>query len=271
MQCPKCQTEVSDWHFYCPNCRAQVQDYTPENKKPQRGKIERVGARVLDVLVGIFIIGVLVLMARAVQWKELFDAIRGNTDVSADVPSNSKIKRSSRAGTSAGQRDDSLPAPAKTEEAVREEKSAAIESVRAMPQKIEELPSVEDQPQPPKPPASPAKVENTPAVTIPESASAPKPAAQPARNDVQLGVEQIDSKDNGEAGVVAINSYTPARIYVDGQFSGTTPRTIKLTAGDHQIRLIADGYEDWTRRVRLKNRQRVGIMASMKKKETQKD
>jgi hypothetical protein len=84
-----------------------------------------------------------------------------------------------------------------------------------------------------------------------------------------LGVEQIDAKSAGETGFVSVNSYTPARIYVDGQFSGVTPRTIRLTAGDHQIRLIADGYEDWTRRVRLKARQQVGIMASMKKKVTQ--
>ncbi len=267
MQCPRCQTEVSDWHFYCPNCRTLVQGYGLDEEKPRRGKIERVGARVLNVVAGIFIIGVLVLMGRAVQWKELFNAIRGDTGVSADATSP-KAERASRTRAPAAQRGDSSPTPAKTAASVRPGKSPAVESVRAMQQKIEELPAVEEQPQAPvpKPPASPAKVENSPPASASESASIPRSTAKPVVNDVRLGVEQIDAKTAGETGMVAINSYAPARIYVDGQFSGTTPRTIRLTAGDHQIRLIADGYEDWTRRIRLKSRQQVGIMASMKKK-----
>ena len=67
-------------------------------------------------------------------------------------------------------------------------------------------------------------------------------------------------------GYLAIDSYIAAKIYVDGQFSGTTPRTVKLIPGDHQIRLIADGYDDWTRRVKLRGSQQVGIKAAMKKR-----
>jgi len=270
MQCPRCQTEVSDWQFYCPNCRAQVYNYTPEVERPRRGKIERVGARVLNALLAIFIAGGLVLMARAVQWKQLYDSIRGNADASAETSPGSKNDRSSRIRASASRPDDGSPTPTKAEDSARAEKSQAVESVRALPQKIEELPSADDQPQAPKP-KPPAKVEGTTPEAIPESASTSKATAQPARDGVRLGVEQIDAKSSGETGLVAINSYTPARIYVNGQFSGITPRTIRLTAGDHQIRLIADGHEDWTRRVRLKARQQVGIMASMKKKSPQKD
>lgn len=270
MQCPRCQTEVSEWQFYCPNCSAQVQNYTPEFEKPRRGKIERVGARVLSALLAIFIVGGLVLMARAVQWKQLFDSIRGSAGASAETSPGSKNERSSRARASAVRPSDGSPTPAKAENSARAEKGQVAESVRALPQKIEELPSADDQPQTPKP-NPPAKVEGATPGAISESASTPKPAAQPARDGVQLGVEQIDAKSSGETGLVTINSYTPARIYVDGQLSGITPRTIRLTAGDHQIRLIADGYEDWTRRVRLKAQQQVGIMASMKKKSPQKD
>lgn len=270
MQCPRCQTEVSDWQFYCPNCRAQIQNYTPEVERPQRGKIERVGARVLQALLTIFIVGGLVLMARAVQWKQLFDSIRGYADASTVTSSGSKNDRSSRTGTSAARPNDGSTAPVKAENSARAEKSQAVESVRALPQKIEELPSADDQPQTPKP-KPPAKAEDAPAAAIPESASPPKTTAQSARDGVQLGVEQNDAKSTGGTGLVAINSYTPARIYVNGQFSGITPRTIRLTAGDHQIRLMADGHEDWTRRVRLKAQQQVGIMASMKKKSPQED
>ncbi len=270
MQCPRCQTEVSDWQFYCPNCRAQIQNYTPEVERPQRGKIERVGARVLGALLAIFIVGGLVLMARGVQWKQLFDSIRGNADASTETSPGAKNDRSSRTRASAARPDDGSPTPVRAEAAARAQKSQAVESVRALPQKIEELPSADDQPQAPKP-KLPTKAEVAPTAGAPESASTPKSAAQPARDGVQLGVEQIDAKSSGETGLVAINSYTPARIYVNGQFSGITPRTIRLTAGDHQIRLMADGHEDWTRRVRLKARQQVGIMASMKKKSPQKD
>ncbi|MGH9835641.1 MAG: PEGA domain-containing protein [Blastocatellia bacterium] len=270
MQCPRCQTEVSDWQYYCPNCRAQVQNYTPEFERPQRGKFERVGARVLSALLAIFIVGGLVLMARVVQWKQLFDSIRGNADASTETSPGSKNDRSSRTRASTSRPDDGSPTPTRAEDSAGAQKSQVVESVRALSQKIEELPSADDQPQAPKP-KPPTKAEETPTAAIPESASTPKSAAQPTRDGVQLGVEQIDAKSNGETGFVAINSYTPARIYVNGQFSGITPRTIRLTAGDHQIRLMADGHEDWTRRVRLKAQQQVGIMASMRKKSPQKD
>jgi len=270
MQCPRCQTEVSEWQFYCPNCSAQVQNYTSEVERPQRGKIERVGVRVLKALLAIFIVGALVLMARMVQWKQLFDSIRGNTDASAEISPGSKSERASRARASAARPADGSLAPVRTKDAARAEKSQAVESVRALPQKIEELPSADDQPQAPKP-KPPAKAAEEPSTAVAESVSTPKSAAEPVRDGVQLGVEQIDAKSSGETGQVTINSYTPARIYVNGQFSGITPRTIRLTAGDHQIRLMADGHEDWTRRVRLKARQQVGIMASMKKKSPQKD
>src|SRR5262249_25683778 len=84
-------------------------------------------------------------------------------------------------------------------------------------------------------------------------------------------VERISAKSGNEGGLVVINSDVPAKLYIDGQFSGTTPRTVRMNAGDLQIRLIADGYDDWTRRIKLKNRQQLGITASMKKKDAQKN
>src|SRR5262249_19918768 len=152
------------------------------------------------------------------------------------VEADSKVKTQPRARSKAPQSAKSdEKAAAKVAEGAgqqKQEKSNSFESVRAMPQKIEELPSAQDQSQ----------------------------SEQP--------VEQVGAKNSNETALV-INSRTPdqaqVRIYVNGQFSGTTPRTIKLIAGDYQIRLIADGYEDWTRRVRLKNKQQVDLRASMKK------
>lgn len=267
MQCPKCQGEVSEWHFYCQNCHAQIQSYSPEAEKPSRGGIERAGARALNALLLVLVIAVLVLAGRAVQWSELFASIRGATDVSAESEMGAEARSRTRKRSEADRREEESPTAQKTSEAAGREKSAAVESVREMRQKIEELPSVEDQPQSPKPSEALVRDERAPDSTSkPAIEITPSPAA-----DAQLGIEQIDAKNSGETGLVMINSYTPARIYINGQFSGTTPRTIKLNAGDHQVRLIADGYEDWTRRVRLRSKQQVGIMASMKKKGPQKD
>jgi hypothetical protein len=267
MRCPKCQAEVSEWHFYCQNCHAQIQNYRPEVEKPSRGAFERAGARALNALLLIMAIAVLVLSGRTVRWSELFASIRGDADVSAKSEMKSEARRQARKQSDLDRRDDESPAPQKTIEVVGEAKNAAVESVREMRQKIEELPSVENQPQAPEP--SKTSVKNDRA---PDSISKPAIEIPPSiAVDAELGIEQIDPKNSGETGFVAINSYTPARIYINGQFSGVTPRTIKLNAGDHQVRLIADGYEDWTRRVRLKSKQQVGIIASMKKKGNQKD
>jgi len=272
MQCPKCQTEVPEGHFYCPNCCTQVQTYKPEIEKPLRGRFERAGARVLEAIVWMLIIAALVLTGRAVQWNEIFAAIRGYTDVSEKLGTDSKVKRASRT-RSDEDRSDKAPMGAKTIEVSRQEKKDVVESARAMPQKIEELPSVQDrsQSQNPRLSAATVRVETAPVVTAPDSTS--KSAIHSASVDAHRGIdiEQVDAKNSGDTGLVAINSYTPARIYINGQFSGITPRTIKLTPGDHQIRLIADGYEDWTRRFRLKTKQQIEVMASMKKKSVQKD
>jgi hypothetical protein len=45
-----------------------------------------------------------------------------------------------------------------------------------------------------------------------------------------------------------------------------TPRTVRLLAGEHTITMIADGYEEWTKTIRLNGRQQMGLMASLNKK-----
>ncbi len=67
-------------------------------------------------------------------------------------------------------------------------------------------------------------------------------------------------------GLVSINSYVPARIYIDGQFSGVTPRAVKMIAGDHTISLMADGYREYSRKVKVDGHQQIGMVASMTKK-----
>lgn len=47
----------------------------------------------------------------------------------------------------------------------------------------------------------------------------------------------------GEASIECTNNN--ARLYVDGAYSGTAPRTIQLTSGVHTILLISSGYDQW--------------------------
>jgi hypothetical protein len=268
MQCPKCQAEFEDLHFYCPVCRTLISEYANDQERSRRGKLEEAGARLLNVFAGAFILGALVLMARAVEWNEFFTLLKREFGSVVEETSKPEVERAPRTAAQTNRRPAVSSSPAKINEPVRLERTPGIESVRALPQKIESL-SPDDEPAQQvsnqEKPVTPANVETNQPANIQASTSEPKPPEQPTVDEVKLGIEQIDGAKTGTTGVLVINSYTPARIYINGQYSGTTPRTIKLTAGDHQLRLIADGYEEWTRRVRMTSRQQVGIMASMKK------
>jgi len=161
MQCPKCQTEVPDMHFFCTNCLTQVRSFGPEDTK-RRGIVERVGSVLIDLLLIVFIIGGAILIARQINWGDLVYGFQGTTEALTEANSG---------------------------------KSAKSNSVS-----------------------------------------------------------------------VTITSITPAQVYIDGQLSGKTPHTIKLMPGDHQVKVVADGYLDWTRKIRVKNRQKFTVRASMKKK-----
>jgi len=133
-----------------------------------------------------------------------------------------------------------------------------IESVRSLPHKIEELPDD---------PPTPATSSESPPARQAASREAPGDSQTARTNPEPLpAIELPDEAAKGGEGLITIRSYTNARVYVDGQYSGLTPRTVRLPSGEHQIRLIADGYEEWTRNVTLRSRQQVGIVASMKRK-----
>lgn len=239
MLCPKCQTEVSSWQFYCPQCRTSLQDYNEYGRDSRRQSLDRVGANLINLLIVLALIGGSVLVARQIDWKELIALFR---DPGAGVRSQEPGRRRNNTGT-AGRR---------AKEVSESTGAASVESVRELPQKIEELPAPDEVPGPAQPPP-PKKQDGA----EPSSRESPEAA-------LTVDPTEIESRD-GRQGFVTIRSYTSARIYVDGQYSGTTPKTVKLSSGEHQIRLIADGYEDWTRNVRLKSRQQIGIIASMKK------
>ena len=78
-----------------------------------------------------------------------------------------------------------------------------------------------------------------------------------------IEIEWTEPPAGTKTGLVSINSPVPARVYIDGQYSGVTPRSVHLLVGEHSLRLVADGYQEWTRRIRVRNRQQVGVIAAM--------
>jgi hypothetical protein len=246
MICPRCQNEFPDSHFYCPHCRTQVQDYLPEELNWQPTKLQRVGRVMLDVLVLVFFVGAGVLLWRAIKWQDLFEQVRPAIEIGAPAAGQRSPRPQPTVKRSASPKQSNQPSSAPT---------TGTESLRQTPQKIEE------------PPRSAADSKPTPTSTT--TIMQPASQSSTAPDQAALSVAPPDMHQGSAAGFVAINSRVPAHIYVDGQFSGVTPRTVRLAAGSHQIRLIAEGYEDWTRRVQIKSRQQLGVTASLKKKADQ--
>jgi hypothetical protein len=240
-----------------------------EPERRPRGRIERAGARIITALVSILIVSVLVLTARAVRWNELFAAIRGDAGSLPKTKVASKVNRPSREKTGANHPAEGVLASAKTAEGSKEKKDGPVESVRAMPQRIEELTPIDEQPQ-----AQEAKL--SPATARVDSPSPSSGSGSSANSKAEIFADgphasRADAKSSEGYGLVTINSPVQAKIYINGQFSGTTPRTVRMNTGDYLIKLTADGYEDWTRRVQLKNKQQVGVAALMKKRAAPKD
>src|SRR5262249_8278201 len=138
MQCPKCHSEVADWHSYCSNCHALMTDGDPDEGKSKRSLVERAGERLLNLLAAVVITGLLVLMAGAIKWGDLFAAIRGETNSVVEA----KRGRAVPANPSTDRRPDPSSSPKHPESSDRTIKSGKVESVRSLQQKIEELPSL---------------------------------------------------------------------------------------------------------------------------------
>lgn len=57
----------------------------------------------------------------------------------------------------------------------------------------------------------------------------------------------------------------PARVYVDGSYSGLAPRTIRVRAGVHTILVVSEGYQPWERRLFIPGAKVSVVRAEMKR------
>jgi hypothetical protein len=130
----------------------------------------------------------------------------------------------------------------------------------------------------PIPSAKPAKTRPTPAApAVPAAAPAAAVAAAPAPNGGNVApAEDEEKKMQGNASAVCIPTAAScvtfvsepagADIYVDGKFVGSTPSTLALPAGSHEIRVEADRFAPWTRTLASTSGSTVTIHATLAKK-----
>jgi hypothetical protein len=278
MQCPKCGAEVPAWHFYCSSCNALVSEARARAEKSSGGVVERTGQRLVKLLLTIFIGGLIVLMARAVQWRDLAKLVSGESARAAANTSKPPTKKdaknensggvspeksalaksgvpaapaekSNRAAQTQASQEKSPDSALQASSGVIEQRSLNIRQVAARPVTV--LPSVPSE-------LVALQSTRTPKIIFPLGS-----AANPTVRSTSIAKGQ---KQGVRTGSLEITSNTPARVYVDGQFSGWTPRTITLTAGNHKIRLMAEGYEDWARNLSLKTLEQLSLTAAMEKK-----
>lgn len=95
-----------------------------------------------------------------------------------------------------------------------------------------------------------------------QSATAPQSAAIPSEPAVASGAA---------AGVPAIgtievrSSPDGAEVYVDGAFIGNAPATLKLSPGQHTIRVTQSGFKEWSREIAVQAGSEAHLSATLDK------
>ncbi len=81
---------------------------------------------------------------------------------------------------------------------------------------------------------------------------APVSVAEKEREFLPVGLTTSVAKESekAESGSVGVTSNPEgAEVYVDDQFYGNSPATLKLKPGKHTIRVKMSGYQDWTKEI----------------------
>jgi hypothetical protein len=78
------------------------------------------------------------------------------------------------------------------------------------------------------------------------------------------GSHDAASESSRETGSVAIASDPPnADVYVDGEFVGETPSTVRLTSGTHRIEIRSAGKQPWWRNLEVLSESQLSLHASL--------
>ena len=79
-------------------------------------------------------------------------------------------------------------------------------------------------------------------------------------------LKSIDQSGQPPAKVAIQSNPAGAEIYLDGQLVGSTPSTLELPAGNHEVSVRLSGYQDWTRNMRALSGSEINLNANLEKK-----
>jgi hypothetical protein len=79
-------------------------------------------------------------------------------------------------------------------------------------------------------------------------------------------LKSIDQSAPAPARVAVHSNPGGAEIYLDGQLIGSTPSTVEMPAGTHEVSVKLSGYQDWTRNLRVLSGSEINLGANLEKK-----
>jgi hypothetical protein len=129
--------------------------------------------------------------------------------------------------------------------------------------------------QPPKPPAQLApgmtRDEIVAAIGAPEREMSFQGRSWLTYSNMVLVLEggklaSIDESAAPPAKVAVHSDPSGAEIYLDGQLIGSTPSTVELPAGNHELSVRLSGYQDWTRTLRVLSGSEINLAAKLDRK-----
>src|SRR5580704_6640214 len=96
--------------------------------------------------------------------------------------------------------------------------------------------------------------------------AASKPSTgQPLRNDIASSASAPATRFGDKGTVTLVSTPSGGEVYVDSVFVGDTPAKLRLTAGQHFVRVFADGYKNWNRNVTVISDSEVELTANLDK------
>lgn len=244
-RCPACNADVIEWHSFCPECNLNIPSYGLKDRpvSEYRSKVDRSWTTWV-LIAGLF--SGSGLLAKTIDWRELGHLLQGHTMSAEDVAkfnlsANEKLAR--RRVVHNRNAETGIASTTSTDNVAFPLPSPTIQLTVTQPAALNSIASDRD----------------------PLQTRQLAPARPEVAPDVEI--QQIEAAPTDKTGIVTINCPVPARVYINGQYSGITPRTVHLNAGEHQVRLVAEGYLEWSSLVRVRNRQQMGVLASMTRAE----
>jgi hypothetical protein len=97
-----------------------------------------------------------------------------------------------------------------------------------------------------------------------QSAQSADPAPQTAPAPSDLATSPAAPNAVTTSGTIEVRSTSDgAEVYVDGTFVGNAPATLKLSPGQHTIRVTQSGYKEWSREIAVQAGSEAHLSAAL--------